>query len=91
MGGRASIVVGLWCSRWGAGLLVFLGMIAFLLTYEHRAHIPGDYWLLVGLVTVCLGMHFFLHGGRGGHDGHSGGSYAGSGNDKTDRDSQRTQ
>lgn len=56
-------------SRTGIALLVFLAVAAFLLVYEHRAHIPGDYWLLGGLLALCLLMHVFMHGGHGGHGG----------------------
>lgn len=56
-------------SRTGIALLVFLAVVGFLLVYEHRAHIPGDYWLLGGLLALCLLMHGFMHGGHGGHGG----------------------
>jgi hypothetical protein len=57
-------------SRTGITLLAFLGVSAFLLGYEHRAHIPGDYWLLGGFLLLCVLMHVFMHGGHGGHGGH---------------------
>ena len=60
-----------WRSRTAITLLVFLGIGAFFLLYEHRAHIPGDYWLLGGLLAFCVLMHGFMHGGHGGRgDGH---------------------
>lgn len=59
-----------WRSRGGIALFVFLGIAGFLLLYEHRAHIPGDYWLLGGLLVVCVLMHRFMHGGHG-HGGRS--------------------
>jgi hypothetical protein len=55
-----------WRTRSGIVLLVFLGIAGFLLLYEHRAHIPGDYWLLGGLLAFCVLMHGFMHGGHGG-------------------------
>lgn len=58
---------GFWRSRAGITLLVFLGTVGFLLGYEHRAHIPGGYWLLGGLFLACLLMHRFMHGDHGGH------------------------
>ncbi|MEE9140162.1 MAG: DUF2933 domain-containing protein [Alphaproteobacteria bacterium] len=58
---------GFWRSRIGITLLVFLGVSAFLLLAEHRAHIPGDYWLLGGFLVLCVLMHAFMHGGHGGH------------------------
>ena len=59
-------------SRAGIALVVFLGVATFLLILEHRAHIPGDYLVLGGLLLACLGTHFFMHRGRDGdHDDHS--------------------
>ncbi len=67
-----------WRSRGGLALLVFLGVAGFLLVYEHRAHIPGDYLLLGGLLLACLLFHGLMHGG--GHGGGSdGGGQAGEG------------
>ncbi len=42
---------------------VFLAIGAYFVWTEHRVHII-EYlpWLLV---LVCVGMHFFMHGGRG--------------------------
>ena len=68
-------------SRAGIALLVFLAVAGFLLIYEHRAHIPGDYWLLGGLLALCLLMHGFMHGGHGGHGG-SGGNDAPRGDER---------
>lgn len=56
-----------WRSRSGITLIVALAVIGFLLVYEHRAHIPGSGLLILLLLLVCLGMHFFMHGGHGGH------------------------
>lgn len=56
-------------SRTGITLLVFLAVAGVLLVLEHRAHIPGDYWLLGGLLALCGGMHLFMHGGHGGGGG----------------------
>lgn len=53
-----------WRSRAGVVLLVFLAIAGFLLLFEHRAHIPGDYWLVGGLLLVCILMHGFMHGGH---------------------------
>lgn len=53
-------------SRTGIALLVFLGIGAFLLGYEHRAHIPAGYLFLGGLLLLCVLMHRFMHGGHGG-------------------------
>ena len=56
-------------SRWGIGVLVFLGIGAVLLIFDHRAHIAGNNFLLGGLLLVCAVMHLFMHGGHGGHGG----------------------
>ena len=47
-------------------LLVFLGIIAFFLFTEHRAHLFGVLPYL--LLLACPLMHLF-HGGHGGHHG----------------------
>ena len=66
--------------RYALGLLVFLAIAGFLLWEEHEAHILG-YLPLVLFLGVCVGMHFFMHGGHGGHGGdegpHQGGSKGG--------------
>ena len=55
-------------SRWRLVLLVFVGIAAFFLMTEHRAHVLGVLPYL--LVLLCPLMHLFLHGGHGGHGGH---------------------
>ena len=59
-------------SRTGAALIVFVVPTTVLLLLEHRAHIPGNYWLLGGFLVLCLLMHGFMHGGHGNgsHGGH---------------------
>ena len=49
---------------------IFLVMVVFLLTTEHRAHILGvvPYVLLL----LCPIVHLFMHGGHGGHGDHDG-------------------
>jgi len=71
MNEQSSHGVGFWRSRWGISLLAILGAAAFLLTYEHRAHIlAGGDWILLALVGGCVLMHLFMHGGHGGGHGH---------------------
>jgi len=60
---------GFWRSRTGITLIVFAAIAALLLGYEHRAHLLAGNGLLLALLAVCIGMHFFMHGGRGGHGG----------------------
>lgn len=67
----------LWKSRAGAALLVFIAIAGLLLAYEHRVHIFVGENLLIGLLILCVGMHFFMHGGHGGHGGKGGGSGGG--------------
>jgi len=57
-------------SRTNIALIVFLGIAAFFLVTEHRAHLSGwfPYWPYL-LVLACPLMHQFMHGGHG-HDGH---------------------
>lgn len=57
-------------SRAGITLLVFLGIGAFLLAYDHRAHLLSGSGLLAGLLLVCVLMHAFMHGGHGGNPRH---------------------
>lgn len=51
-------------SKLKLGLLVFLGIAAFFLITEHRAHLYG--FLPYSFLLLCLVMHMFMHGGHGG-------------------------
>ncbi len=57
-------------SRWGLGVIVFLGTAAVLLVFDHWTHIVESKLFLGGLLFVCAAMHLFMHGGHGGHGGH---------------------
>lgn len=59
-----------WKTRSGIGLIVFLAIAGLLLAYEHRIHVFGGNGLLITFLAVCIGMHFFMHGGHGGHGSH---------------------
>mgnify|MGYP003119149557 CR=1 FL=1 len=63
-----------WKSRAGIYLIVALALGGLLLGYEHRVHIFASEWVLFLPLLLCVGMHFFMHGGHGGH---------GSGDDKS--------
>jgi hypothetical protein len=64
---------GFWKSRTGLVFAGFLAVAAFLLAYEHRAHLFSGSGSLLLLLAVCVGMHLFMHHGHGGgHDGHGG-------------------
>jgi Protein of unknown function (DUF2933) len=53
-----------WAARTVFGL--FLGIAAFFLITEHRAHlVAGLSWLPFLLLLACPFMHFFMHGGHG--------------------------
>jgi hypothetical protein len=54
-----------WRSRSGLALLGFIGIAAFFLFTEHRAHVVGA--LPYVLLLLCPLLHFFGHGGHGGH------------------------
>lgn len=56
----------------GFALFVFLAVAGVFLWAEHRLHNLGALPLLLPLL-ICIGMHFFIHRGRGGHGGESGG------------------
>ena len=61
-----------WRSPTGLTLGVFLVVAGVLLVLEHGAHLLGASPLLL-LLGVCIGMHFFMHGGHGSHrDDHAG-------------------
>lgn len=64
---------GFWRSRTGMSLIVALALGGLMLGYEHRVHILGSDWLLWLPLLLCVGMHFFMHGGHGGHGGKHGG------------------
>lgn len=48
-------------------LYASIGIIAYFLVTEHRAHLAG--FLPYSLLFLCLFMHFFMHGGHGSHGG----------------------
>lgn len=54
-------------SRFGPILLVFLGIAAFFLVTEHKAHLFGILPYL--LVLACPLLHWLMHSGHGGHAG----------------------
>jgi len=56
-----------WRSRAGMVLIGFAAIAGLLLAYEHRAHLLSGDGLLLVFLAVCIGMHFFMHGGHGGH------------------------
>lgn len=58
-----------WPLRVGFWLLI--GIAAFFLVTEHRAHlVTGLFWLPFLLLLACPLIHMFGHG-HGGHAGHS--------------------
>lgn len=59
--------------RLGTVLIAFLAIAGLLLVYEHRVHIFTGNGVLITLLVLCVGMHFFMHGGHGGHGGHGDG------------------
>nr|WP_246109220.1 DUF2933 domain-containing protein [Vulcaniibacterium gelatinicum] len=51
--------------------LALLGIAAFYLIAEHRAHLLGGLdWLPLLLLAMCPLLHVFGHGRHGGHGGH---------------------
>jgi Protein of unknown function (DUF2933) len=46
-----------------------IGIIAYFLVTEHRAHLAG--FLPYSFLFVCIFMHFFMHGAHGGHGGNN--------------------
>ncbi|WP_439142317.1 DUF2933 domain-containing protein [Pseudooctadecabacter sp.] len=66
-----------WKSRAGIYLIAALSLGTLLLGYEYRELVFASNLLLWLPLLLCVGMHFFMHGGHGGHGG------GGSGNDKS--------
>lgn len=62
-----------WRSSAGRYLIGALVLGAVVLGYEHRAHILSSNWILWAPLLLCVGMHFFMHGGHGGHGGRGSG------------------
>ena len=56
-----------WRSRAGIYLIVALAGGGLLLGYEPRVHLLGSGLLIWLPLLLCVGMHFFMHGGHGGH------------------------
>lgn len=57
-----------WQMRVGFWLLI--GIAAFFLATEHRAHlVAGLRWLPMLFLLACPLIHMFGHGGHGGHGG----------------------
>ena len=54
-----------WKSRAGIYLIVALSLGSLLLGYEHRAHLLSSGLLIWLPLLLCVGMHFFMHGGHG--------------------------
>lgn len=58
-----------WRSRPGLYLIGAFVIGGLVLGYEYRAYIPASGLLLALPLLLCVGMHFFMHGGHGGHGG----------------------
>jgi heme/copper-type cytochrome/quinol oxidase subunit 4 len=58
---RAQARDGFWRSRPGIVLIAFLAIAGLLLAYEHRIHIFTGTGVLIALLALCVGMHFFMH------------------------------
>jgi hypothetical protein len=62
-----------WKSRVNWVLIGFIGIAAYFLITEHRAHLDGLlYYLPFLFLAACPLMHLFMHGGHGGHGDHGG-------------------
>lgn len=62
-------------SRNGIALVVFLTIAGYFLWTEHQAHLIGALPLIL-ILGLCIGMHFFMHGGHG-HGPHGGSTHHG--------------
>ena len=52
-------------SKSGLVVVGFLAVAGYYLWAEHKAHILA-YLPVILILGLCLGMHFFMHGGHGG-------------------------
>ena len=59
-------------------LFASIGIIAYFLITEHRAHLAG--FLPYSFLLIFILMHLFMHGGHGGHGGGDGSNSRESGN-----------
>lgn len=59
-----------WRSHAGVYLIAALVLGGLVLGYEYRARIFAGNWGLWLPLLICVGMHFFMHGGHRGHKGH---------------------
>ena len=57
-----------WTSRPGIALVIFLAVGVLFLIYEHRVHLLTGNALLIGLLALCVGVHFFMHSHGGSRD-----------------------
>jgi len=57
-----------WWSRTGVALLAFLGIAAFLLIAEHKAHLFGV--LPYALLLISLLLYLFIRRGQNGNNVH---------------------
>lgn len=71
-GHRPQATGSFWRSRAGIVLIAFLVIAGLLLAYEHRIHVLTGNALLIALLFICVGMHFFMHRGHGSHRGEGG-------------------
>ena len=54
-----------WRSRSGKYLIVGAALGGLLLAYDKRPQLLSVDWLLWLPLLICVGMHFFMHGGHG--------------------------
>lgn len=78
---------GFWKTPAGTALIAVLIVAAFIVGYDHRAHLLTEYGLLVGLLLICIVMHIFMHHGHGGH-GRPGSHGSGRGQDDRSGDEE---
>lgn len=57
-----------WLSHTGMVVMGFLSIAAVLLIFEHRIHILTETGILIILLSVCIGMHLFMHRKHGNPD-----------------------
>lgn len=62
---RQIIDSGNWMVRSGLILLGSMLIAGGLFVVEHRTHVFTDNAFLIALLTLCIGVHFFMHRGHG--------------------------
>ena len=59
-----------WRTGLGRAAIISAAVVGALVLWENREAIFASDLLLWAPLLLCVGMHFFMHGGHGGHGRH---------------------